>query len=296
MRYSNILNTIWNTPFIKLEKILKNKNVKLYAKLEWQNPGWSIKDRIALYMIKKAETKWNLKKWQTILEATSWNMWISLAMIWAYLWYKVNIVMSEGMSLERKTMLRSLWAELILTDKKLGTEWAIQKARKLIKDNPKKYWFANQFNNPDNVEAHYNWIAKEIITDLPNIDYFISWIWTSWTIMWIAKKLKETNNNTQIVWVIPPAWYWIQWIQNPTDDFSWNILKNELIDKTYNISNDEAYAMSRLLAITEWIFAWMSSWASLFIANEISKKIKSGTIVIIIPDRWEKYLSTELFS
>ena len=280
MKYSNILNTIWNTPLIKLDKILDNKNINLYAKLEWQNPWWSIKDRIALYMIKKAEKNWNLKKWQTIIEATSWNMWISLSMIWAYLWYDVNIIMSEWMSQERKSMLKSLWAKLILTNKKLWTEWAIEKAKLIVKNSPKKYWFANQFNNPDNTEAHYHWIATELINEIPNIDYFVSWIWTSGTIMWVAKKFKNENKKTKIIWVIPPSWYAVQWIQNPTDDFSWDILKNELIDENYNITTEDAYKMSRKLAKQEWLFVWMSSGASLFVANQISKKII--TLVLLI--------------
>lgn len=296
MKYWNLLDTIWNTPIIKLEKILDNKNINLYAKLEWQNPWWSIKDRNALYMINEAEKKGYLKKWQIILEATSWNMWIALSVIWAQKWYEVHIVMSEAMSQERKTMLRALGAKLILTDKNLGTQWAINKAKELINESPSFYWFADQFNNEDNVDSHYHWVATELLNEVPNIDYIIAWIWTSWTIMWIAKKFKEESPKTKIIWLNPPAGYKIQWIQNPNKDFSWNIFNEKILDWLFDIWVEDAYNMSRKVAQKEGLFVWMSSGASLFAANEISKNLKSWNIVIIIPDRWEKYLSTELFS
>jgi len=219
----NLLQTIGNTPLIKLDKILSNKNVNLFAKLEGQNPGGSIKDRAALYMIEQAEKRGELKPGKIILEATSGNMGIALTMIGAQKGYEVHILMSEGMSEERKIMLRALGAKLILTDKTLGTEGAIAKAKELVKKSPFLYWFSNQFNNQDNVQAHYHGTASEILQEVPNIDYLIAGIGTSGTIIGIANRFKKDSPKTKIIGVLPPAGYKIQGIQNPKKDFSGDI-------------------------------------------------------------------------
>lgn len=280
---------------IKLDKILDNKNVNLFAKLEGQNPGGSIKDRVALYMIEQAEKRGNLKPGKIVLEATSGNMGISLVMIGAQKGYKVHIVMSEGMSEERKIMLRALGAKLILTEKKLGTKGAIAKAREIVKNSPTKYWFSNQFNNQDNVEAHYHGIASEILREVPHVDYLVAGVGTSGTIIGIANKFKKDSPNTKITAVIPPAGYQIQGIQNPQKDFYGSIYKDSLVDKYLHVSKEGAFAMTRKVAKKEGLFLGMSSGAALFAANEISKSLKNGNVVVIIPDRGEKYLSTELF-
>ncbi len=291
----NLLQTIGNTPMIKLEKILSNKNINLFAKLEGQNPGGSIKDRAALYMIEQAEKRGELKQGKIILEATSGNMGIALAMIGANKGYEVHIVMSEGMSDERKTMLRALGAKLILTDKKFGTEGAITKAKGLVKSSPLLYWFSNQFNNQDNVQAHYQGIAPEILHEVPNIDYLIAGIGTSGTIIGIANRFKEDSPQTKIIGVFPPTGYKIQGLQNPQKDFSGDIYNNNLIDKHFHISKEGAFEMTRKVAKEEGLFVGMSSGAALFAASQTGGLLKKGNIVVIIPDRGEKYLSTKLF-
>jgi len=291
----NLLQTIGNTPMIRLEKILDNKNVNLFAKLEGQNPGGSIKDRTALHMVEQAEKRGELKPGKIILEATSGNMGIALAMIGAQKNYKVHIVMSKGMSEERKIMLRALGAKLILTDKKLGTKGAITKAKELIKNSPNLYWFSNQFNNEDNVQAHYYGIASEIMREIPNINYLIAGIGTSGTIIGIANRFKKDLPNTKIVAVVPPAGHKIQGLQNPQKDFKGNIYKNNLIDEHFHVSKEDAFVMARKVAEKEGLFVGMSSGAAFFAAEKISQRIKTGNIVVITPDRGEKYLSTELF-
>jgi len=281
---------------IKLDKIINNKNINLYAKLEGQNPGGSIKDRAALYMIEQAEKRGELKRGKIILEATSGNMGIALAMIGAQKGYEVHIVMSEGMSEERKTMLKALGANLILTDKKFGTEGAIDKTKELVKSSPHLYWFSNQFNNQDNVQAHYYGIAPEIINEVPNIDYLIAGVGTSGTIIGIANRLKKDSPKTNIIGVFPPAGYKIQGLQNPQKDFSGAIYNDNLIDKHFYVSKKQAYAMTRKAAIKEGLFVGMSSGAALFAASQTGESLKAGNIVVIIPDRGEKYLSTELFA
>lgn len=291
----NLLQTIGNTPIIKLEKIINNKNVNLFAKLEGQNPGGSIKDRVALYMVEQAEKRGELGKSKIILEATSGNMGIALAMVGAYKGYEVHIVMSEGMSEERKTMLKALGAKLILTDKSFGTEGAIAKAKELFKNSPLLYWFSNQFNNRDNIQAHYHGIASEILQEVPNIDYIIAGVGTSGTIIGIANRFKNDSPKTKIVGVFPPADYKIQGLQNPQKDFSGDIYNSSLIHKHFHVTKEEAFEMARKAAKEEGLFVGMSSGAALFAASRIGESLKSGNMVVIIPDRGEKYLSTELF-
>jgi len=291
----NLLKTIGNTPLVKLDKIIKNPQIKLYAKLEGQNPGGSIKDRVALYMITQAEKKGELKRGQTILEATSGNMGISLAMLGAQKNYKVEIVMSEGMSEERKIMLRALGAKLILTPKELGTGGAIEKAQELKNKFPQKYWFANQFNNPDNPKAHYHGIAPELLRQIKKIDYLILGVGTSGTAMGIAKRFQKDSPHTKIIEVSPTSGYQIQGLQNQIDDFGGLIYNKDLITEKIIVAPENAYEMARQVSQKEGLFVGMSAGANLFVAKKISRKIKKGTIVIIVPDRGEKYLSTSLF-
>ena len=291
----NLLDTIGNTPIIQLNNIIKTTNVNLYAKLEGQNPGGSIKDRVALYMIEQAEKKGELKKGMTILEASSGNMGISLAMIGTFKGYKVTIIMSEGMSEERRIMIKALGADLILTNKEKGTEGAILKAKELINKYPEKYWFVNQFNNEDNVLSHYHGIASEILSQIPNIDYIISGIGTSGTIMGIAKKIKSASPKTKIVGVYPPSGYKIQGIQNPNEDFKGDIYNSKLVDILLNITSEEAFQIAKLLAQTEGLFVGMSSGAVVAAALKLASLNKNGSMLVILPDRGEKYVSTNLY-
>jgi len=296
MKYSNLLQTIGNMPMIKLSKILNNGDVNLFAKLEGQNPGGSIKDRTALYIIEQAEKRGELRQGKIILEATSGNMGIALAMIGAQKGYQVHIVMSEGMSKERKIMLRALGAKLILVDKRLGTEGAINKAKEIAKDSPFLYWFSDQFNNQDNVWAHYHGIAQEILNEVSHIDYLVAGIGTSGTIIGIANRFKKDSPKTKIIGVFPPAGYKIQGLQNPQKDFNGDIYRDNVLDKRFYVSEEEAFAMARKVATKEGLFVGMSSGAALFVASQIGISLKNVNIVVILPDRGERYLSTELFA
>ncbi|MFH0818612.1 MAG: cysteine synthase family protein [Patescibacteria group bacterium] len=295
MKYQNLIQSIGNTPMIEFNNLSNNKQVKILAKLEGQNPGGSVKDRVALFMIKQAEKRKQLKPGKIILEATSGNMGISLAMIGAYKKYQVHIVMSAGMSAERKSMLKALGATLILTHPKFGTCGAIDKAKELEKKYPQKYWFVNQFNNPDNVRAHYHDTAKEILNEVNKIDYLIAGSGTSGTLMGLANRFKKYSPHTKIIGVIPTPGYKIQGLQNPKRDFSGAIFNNNLIDKEYLVSPPQAYNMARWIATHEGLLVGMSSGASLFVSKQISLKLTNKTIVVILPDRGEKYLSTDLF-
>ncbi len=294
MKYTNILETIGNTPLVELKKF-SSSQVKIFAKLEGQNPSGSIKDRVALHMIETAEKTGELTKDKIILEATSGNMGIALSMIGAYKGYEVNIVMSEAMSEERKKIMRGFGAKLIETPKELGTAGAIQKVQEFLTKNPAKFWFANQFNNPANTEAHYLGTAPEVLADLEKVDYIVAGGGTFGTITGIAKKFREISPQTKIIGLLPEQGYKIQGIQNFQKDFHGDLLKTDLVDEFIEVSQQEAFITTRELAKEEGVFAGMSSGANLFGALKIREKIKEGNIVVIFPDRGEKYLSTPLF-
>ena len=296
MIHENILETIWNTPLVKINNLNSNKNVEIYAKIEWINPTWSIKDRIALKMIEQAEGEWILSKQKIIIEATSWNTWIWLAMIWVVKWYKVEIVMSSGVSVERRKMIEAFWATIILTDSKFWTDWAIKKAKDLVKEFPNRYFMPNQYSNEYNKMAHYKNTGEEIWNQTNwKVDYMVSSLGTSWTIMWTWRALKEHNPKIKIVSAHPVEGHYIQGLKNMKEAIVPKIYDPSQIDETVMVETQAAYETTRQIIKKEGIFVWMSSWAALYAALEISKNIDSGIIVVIFPDRWEKYLSTSLF-
>lgn len=281
---------------IKLGKTLDGVGVNLYAKLEGYNPGGSIKDRVALYMVEQAEKRGELKPGKIILEATSGNMGIALAMVGACKGYEVQIVMSEGMSEERKAILKAFGAKLILTEKRFGTGGALSRAKEMVKNSPELYWFPNQFNNADNVMSHYHGIAKEILEEVSDIDYLIAGVGTSGTIIGVAKRLKKNSPKTKIVGVFPNAGYEIQGLQNPNKDFIGKIFREDMIDETLQVSKENAYSAARKAAKIEGLLVGMSSGAVLYAACQKSQSLKEGNIVAIVPDKGDRYLSTGLFN
>ena len=198
--YENILETIGNTPLVKINKLNPNKNVTMYAKIEGFNPTGSIKDRISLKMIEQAEAEGTLTKDKTIIEPTSGNTGIGLAMIGCIKGYKVEIVMSEAVSIERRKMIKAFGTKVTLTDAELGTDGAIRKARELVNKYPDNYFMPDQFSNEYNKLTHYKTTAEEILKELDgNINYFVSSVGTSGTIMGVGKALKEKYPDIKIV-------------------------------------------------------------------------------------------------
>jgi cysteine synthase B len=296
MIYQNILQTIGNTPMVKINKLNGNDKVKIYAKIEGVNPGGSIKDRIALKMVEQAEAKGELTKAKTIIEATSGNTGIALAMIGAVRGYKVEIVMSEAVSIERRKMIQAFGAKATLTDGKLGTDGAIMKCKELAEKYPDKYFRPDQFSNKYNKIAHYEGTAQEIWKQTNgDIDYFVSAIGTSGTLMGVAAYLKKYNPKVKIVSAEPIKGHYIQGLKNMEEALVPAIYDRNKIDEIIKVETEEAFAMARLIVKEEGIFAGMSSGAAMLAALEVAKKIDSGVIVTIFPDRGEKYLSTKLF-
>jgi len=291
----SILSLIGNTPVAPIVNLNPNPKVKIYAKLEGTNPGGSIKDRIALAMIEAAERTGELTKDKIILEATSGNTGIGLALVGTVKGYRVILTMSAAMSEERKSMLRALGAEVVETDPSKGTDGAILKAREMYENNPEKYWMSNQFDNIHNILAHYNGTGLEIIRQVPDVTMFVAGMGTSGTLMGVSQRLKEYNPNIQIVGVEPQPGHKIQGLKNMSEAVVPKIYQEKRLDKKVTAYNEPAYETARQLALKEGIFVGMSSGAAMWAALEEAKHMDSGTIVVLLPDRGEKYLSTSLF-
>ncbi len=292
----NILELIGNTPIVKINHLNPNRDATIYAKLEGNNPTGSVKDRIALRMIEQAESEGKLTKGKTIIEPTSGNTGIGLAMIGIVKGYDVEIVMSEAVSTERIQMIEAFGAKATLTDARLGTDGAIVLARELVRKFPDRYFMPDQFSNEFNKLAHYSRTAEEIWEQTGgDVDYFVSAIGTSGTIMGVGKYLKEKNPAVKIVCAEPTKGHYIQGLKNMEEAIVPSLYDASRIDETIMVESENAFEMSRQVARKEGILAGMSSGAAMLAAAEVAKKIKSGTIVVIFPDRGEKYLSVNLF-
>ncbi len=294
--YGNILDTIGNTPLVRINKLWTNKNVEIYAKVEGTNPTGSIKDRIALKMIEQAEAEGTLTPGKTIIEPTSGNTGIALAMIGATLGYDVEIVMSSAVSVERQKMITAFGAKVILTAADEGTDGAIRKARTLVAKNPEKYFMPDQFTNRYNKLAHYSTTAEEMIRDTQGrVTHFVSALGTSGTLMGTAKRLKELSPDIQIVEAHPVKGHYIQGLKNMTEAIVPEIYDPLRIDVSIMIESEEAFDMVRRIVKEEGIFCGMSSGAAMLAALKVAETLNEGVIVCIFPDRGEKYLSTPLF-
>ena len=293
----NILQTIGNTPLVRINKLNPNKNAEIFAKVEGFNPTGSIKDRIALNMIRQAEEEGTLTKGKTIIEPTSGNTGVALAMIGAIKGYDVEIVMSDAVSVERRQMIKAFGATVTLSEGKYGTDGAIRKARELVRANPQKYFMPDQFSNQYNKNAHYKTTGDEIWRQTGGkVDYFVSALGTSGTIMGVGKALKEHNPRIKIVCAHPVKGHYIQGLKNMEEAIVPAIYDPTQIDTTIMVETEMAYEMTRQIVKQEGIFVGMSSGAAMYAAIEMAKQIESGVIVTIFPDRGEKYLSTKLFS
>ena len=293
----DILQTIGNTPVVRINRLNPNKNTTIYAKLEGLNPTGSIKDRIALSMIEQAEIEGILTKGKIIMEPTSGNTGVALAMIGRVKGYEVEIVMSDAVSVERRQMIKAFGGKITLTEGKLGTDGAIRKARELAREYPHKYFMPDQFSNEYNKIAHYRTTGEEIWEQTGGkIDYFVSSLGTSGTIMGVGKVLKEHNPQIKLVSAHPVKGHYIQGLKNMKESIVPSIYDPDQIDITIMVETEVAYEMTRQIVKHEGIFVGMSSGAAMYAAIEFAKQVESGMIVVIFPDRGEKYLSTTLFT
>lgn len=294
--YDNILETIGHTPLVKINRLNPKPHIPLYAKIEGFNPTGSIKDRIALKMIEQAEECGALTPEKTIIEPTSGNTGIGLAMIGTVKGYSVVIVMSEAVSVERRKMIEAFGAKTVLTDASLGTDGAIRKAHELVQANPDRFFMPDQFSNKYNKLAHYQTTANEIWEDTNGkVTHFVSALGTSGTIMGVGMGLKDKNPDIQIVEAHPVRGHYIQGLKNMEEAIVPEIYDPTKIDRTFMIESEEAFAMARAIVLQEGIFVGMSSGAAMIAALECIKEIDEGFVVVTFADRGEKYLSTALF-
>jgi len=292
----NILGTIGSTPMVRINRLCPNPNVNIYAKLEGFNPTGSIKDRIALRMVESAERDGRLRKGHTIIEPTSGNTGIGLAIAGIVKGYPVEIVMSSAVSVERRKIIRSYGAKVILTPAEEGTDGAIRLARKMVAENPDKYFMPDQFANAANYLAHYEKTAIEIWQQTDGqIDYLVCAVGTSGTLMGLSRFLRAMNPDIKVVCAHPIKGHYIQGLKNMEEAIVPDIYNPSLIDVQEMIESEEAIDMARQIIAKEGIFAGMSSGAAMIAALRTAEKMREGNIVVVFPDRAEKYLSTTMF-
>jgi cysteine synthase B len=292
-----ILDTISNTPLVEISHLMNgNGHVRVLAKLEGNNPGGSIKDRPAYYMIKHAEASGELTKNKVILEPTSGNMGIALAMIGAARGYRVKLVMPACVSMERRHILEAFGAEVELTPADEGTDGAIRKAHQILENDPDTFYMPNQFANENNIRAHYETTGPEIYSQSNGeVDVFVAGMGTSGTLMGVSAYLKSKNSRIKIVGIEPTEGHAIQGLKNMKEAIVPKIYNPAKLDEIIVVEDDDAFETSRKLATQEGIFVGISSGAAVVGALKIAQDLGSGTVVTILPDRGDRYLSTTLF-
>ena len=292
----NILQTIGSTPMVRINALNPNPRVNIYAKLEGFNPTGSIKDRIALRMVEQAEREGRLTAGMTILEPTSGNTGIGLAVVGIVKGYDVVIVMSEAVSVERRKILRACGANVILTPATEGTDGAIRLAREMYAAHPELYFMPDQFANAANYMAHYERTAIEIWQACGGqIDYFVSAVGTSGTLMGVSRFLRIMKPDIKVICAHPTRGHYIQGLKNMEEAIVPDIYDESLIDRQEMIDSEEAIDMARQIIAREGIFAGMSSGAAMLAARRTAESIEHGNIVVLFADRAEKYLSTKMF-
>ncbi len=293
---SNVLGAIGNTPIVQLVNLNGNPGVKIFGKLEGNNPGGSVKDRPAYYMIKQAEESGELTKEKTIIEPTSGNMGIALAMMGAAKGYDVKLYMPECVSTERHLVLQAYGAEVVLTPAKEGVDGAIRRAHQALYEEPEKYYMPNQFDNENNVLAHYETTGPEVFAQTKGeVDVFVAGMGTTGTLMGTGRYLREKKQEIKIVGVEPTSGHTIQGLKNMKESVIPKIYHTKAFDEKIVIEDGEAFETARLLAVKEGLLVGMSSGAAVAGALHVASNMKQGTIVVILPDRGDRYLSTTLF-
>ena len=294
-KYS-IFDAIGNTPLIELRNLNGNPRARILAKYEGSNPGGSVKDRPAYYMITEAEESGELTKDKIIVEPTSGNMGIALAMIGSVKGYRVKLFMPACVSTERRGALIALGADVVLTPADEGTDGAIKRAWQFVEEQPDKCYMPNQFNNSSNVLAHYETTGPEVFSQTGGeIDAFVAGMGTTGTLMGAGKYLKERKPGIRIIGVEPTEGHTVQGLKNMNEAIVPKIYNPDVFDEKITIEDEEAFETARLLATREGLFVGMSSGAAVAGALHVAKDMENGTIVVILPDRGDRYLSTTLF-
>jgi cysteine synthase B len=292
----SILGAVGKTPLVEIRQLNLNPKVRILAKLEGNNPGGSVKDRAAYYMIMKAEEGGLLTKDKVILEPTSGNTGIALAMIGAAKGYRVKLTLPGCVSSERRHILEAFGAEVVLTPPHEGTDGAIRRAHEIMAEEGERYFMPNQFANPNNCLAHYETTGPEVFAQTNGrIDAFVAGMGTTGTLMGVSRYLKEQSPHIRVVGVEPTKGHAIQGLKNMCEAIVPEIFAPSRLDQTIIIEDGIAFETTRRLAIEEGIFVGMSSGAAMAGALQLSEQMDGGVIVVLFPDRGDRYLSTMLF-
>ena len=293
----SILDHIGNTPLVEIRHLNPNPRVRILAKLEYLNPGGSIKDRPALAMVEAGERSGDLTPDKTVIEATSGNTGIGLAMVCSVKGYRLLLAMSEAASVERQKILRARGAEILLTPGHLGTDGAIEEVYRLARENPDTYFMTDQYNNPANWQAHYDGTGVEIWEQTGGaVTHLVATLGTSGTLMGLSRRLKAYDEKIRIVGVEPYLGHRLQGLKNMKEAYQPEIFDKQRLDEKINVEDEPAFEMTRRLAREEGLMVGMSSGAAMVVAADVAARLDGGTLVVIFPDGGERYLSTPLFA
>jgi S-sulfo-L-cysteine synthase (O-acetyl-L-serine-dependent) len=291
-----ISSGIGNTPLVELTRINPNPHVRILAKLEGNNPGGSVKDRPALYMLAKAVESGSLTHEKIILEPTSGNTGIALAMLGTSWGYRVKLAMPACVSMERRSVLEAYGAEVVLSPSEEATDGAIRLAHRILAEEPEKYFMPNQYANPNNVLAHFETTGPEIMRQTEGkVDVFVAGMGTSGTLMGVSRFFRENKPKVRIVGIEPRLGHKVQGLKNMKEAIVPEIYLPQALDEKITIDDEVAFATARDLAAREGLFVGMSSGAAVAGALQVAAGMEKGTIVTLLPDRGDRYLSTTLF-
>jgi len=294
MVYNRLVELIGNTPLVELPSLSPRPGIRFFAKLEGQNPGGSLKDRIALYMVERAEQRGDLRKGMTLLEATSGNTGVALAMIARIKGYAIKVVMPGNASIERTLVMRAFGAEVIHTDGSKYTDGAIDLANRMVADDG-SYFLTCQFDNADNPLAHYETTGPEILRDLPEVDAFIAGTGTGGTLAGVGRYLKERKPSVKVYCVEPRPGELIEGLHT-LQGFSPGVFDEGVVDDYVVVGAEEAFEATRELARSEGVFAGVSAGAVVQAARTVESRFERGNFVLLVGDGGWKYLSTGLWS
>ena len=292
----SILDTIGNTPLVELKRLQPKPGVRLFAKLEGQNPTGSVKDRIALLMVENAEADGTLGDGRIILEPSSGNTGVSLAMVAQYKGYDVTVVLPDNVTEERQVLIESFGAKVVFSEGRHGTNGAIEVAQQMAEKEPDKYVMLYQYGNEANPRAHYDGTGEEIVRQLPEVDVFVAGLGTGGTLTGVGRRLKEHNPDARIIAVVPHPEERIQGLRSLEDGFIPPILDTTVLDGQFIITSRESFEKTRELLQMESIFAGISSGAVLACAQRLAERMDNGNIVCLFADGGWKYLSTGLWT
>ncbi len=296
MLFQDILNAVGNTPLVRLERSSPKASVSIYAKLEGHNPTGSLKDRIALYMINAAEESGELTPDKTILEPTSGNTGISLAMVARVKGYRLLCVLPDIVTPEREQLLRAFGAEVVYAKGARSTNDAIFMAQRMVAEEPDRYYMPYQFGNEANPRAHYETTGVEILRDLPQVDAFVAGLGTGGTLTGIGRRLKEQNPDVKVVAAVPRPGELVQGLRSLDEGFIPPVLDETVLDGRILVDSRSSFAATKELMEKEGIFAGISSGAVMLTAQRVAEQMEWGNIVVLLADSGWKYLSTHLWT